>query len=289
MQVKYFFDGATFTYTYIVFDKETKDAILIDPVLDYDPASGKLDNRNALEVITYIKEQGLKLHASLETHAHADHLSGSQLIKKAFPAAKIAIGKNIKVVQETFKEFFNLDDVVTDGSQFDLLLDEGEMSFGSITVQTIFTPGHTPACASYLIEDNLFTGDALFMPDMGTGRCDFPKGSATDLYHSIHEKLYALPDATKVYVGHDYAPGGREYKCQSTIGEEKEKNIQLPVSKTAEEYISAREGRDAQLAAPKLLLPSIQVNIRAGHLPPAENNGTQYLKLPLGGAKNLGL
>ncbi len=281
LTVKTFYDEPTFTLSYFVYDENTKDAILIDPVLDYDPASGAISTDSIENYKSFISDKKLKLHYILETHAHADHLSGAHELRENFPEAKIAIGKNITLVQEVFSGVFNMD-VATDGSQFDLLLDEGEpLKVGSFEVKTIFTPGHTPACASYLIEDNLFTGDALFMPDFGTGRCDFPKGSAEDLYNSVSNKIYELPDETKVYVGHDYQPNGRKLEYQTTVGESKKKNIQLKSSTTKEEFVKFRTERDATLSAPKLLLPSVQVNITAGELPNPESNGTRYLKIPL--------
>lgn len=281
-EVKHFFDEKTYTLTYLVFDNNTKDAIIIDPVLNYDQASSKTSMESIDELDSYIKTKGLKPHFILETHAHADHLTGAVELQKRFSNIKVAIGKNIKKVQSTFKEIFNLKDLNVEGVQFDILLDEDQvLKAGPINIKTIFTPGHTPACSSYLIDDLLFTGDALFMPDYGTGRCDFPLGSAKDLYHSIHEKLYKLPDETRFFTCHDYQPNGRELRYESTIGESKAKNIQLKQETTEKEYIHFRETRDKKLSAPKLLLPSIQVNIDGGHLPKAENNGKSYLKIPI--------
>jgi len=281
--IKEFFDRNTWTLTYVVWDEKTADAVVIDSVLDYDPASSKIWEESALKVIDFVKSKNLKLHYILETHAHADHLSGSQVIKRAFPDAKVAIGARIKDVQKLFKGVFNFDDdFKVDGSQFDRLLEDNEtFKAGSLAIKTIFTPGHTPACASYLIDNAVFTGDALFMPDSGTGRCDFPAGSAEELYKSVHGRLYALPDETKVYTGHDYQPDGRELQFVSTIGEEKAKNIQLSSETTREEYVKFRTTRDKVLTAPRLLLPSVQVNIDAGRLPPAEKNGQRYLKIPI--------
>jgi glyoxylase-like metal-dependent hydrolase (beta-lactamase superfamily II) len=277
-----FFDKNTYTLTYVVYDEKTKDALIIDPVLDYDPASGKISHESIEKLIAFTDEKDLTVHAVLETHAHADHLSGANLLKIKIPHIKVAIGKNITKVQELFSAHFNLDNFQVDGSQFDILLDENEpISFGAIEVRTLFTPGHTPACSSYLIEDMLFTGDALFMPDFGTGRCDFPAGSAEQLYDSIKEKLYTLPESTRVFTGHDYQPNGRELKFESSIGENKEKNIQLRESTSREEFIEFRNSRDKKLQAPTLLLPSIQVNIDAGKLPQSESNGKKYLKIPL--------
>jgi glyoxylase-like metal-dependent hydrolase (beta-lactamase superfamily II) len=289
MKIQHFFDPDTFTLTYLVIDDSTKDTVIIDPVLDFDPASGKVDDHGLQGVLDYINSYQLNVKAILETHAHADHLSSSQILKQLFPKAVHAIGEKIKVVQEVFRAHFNMSELKIDGSQFDhLFKDFEEISFGSLKMKAIPTPGHTPACMSYQFGDALFVGDALFMPDYGTGRCDFPKGSARDLYHSVTKNLYSLPDETQVFVGHDYKPGGRELRFQTTIGESKLQNIQL-TSKTSEtEYIAFRETRDKSLQAPRLLLPSIQVNIDAGHLPKEESNGKSYLKLPLNSQTKFG-
>lgn len=283
LRVKEFFDKATWTLTYVAFDDVSKDAIVVDPVWDYDPGSSKLSTESADSVLAFVKENNLKVHYILETHAHADHISGSQVLKQKLPGSKIGIGARITDVQKVFKEVFNLNpNFATDGSQFDLLLNETELlTAGSLVIKTIFTPGHTPACSSYLIGDALFTGDSLFMPDYGTGRCDFPAGSANDLYTSVHEKLYKLPDTTKVFVGHDYMPNGRGVEFESTIGESKMKNIQLKIETPREEFVNFRKNRDKTLAAPRLLLPSVQINIDAGSLPVADDNGTRYLKIPV--------
>ena len=283
IQIKEFFDKNTWTLTYIVWDERTKDALVIDPVMDYDPAASKTSKESAKAIIEFLYTKKLLLHFILETHAHADHLSGSQIIKKEFPNAKIAIGEKITKVQELFKDVFSLpENFKTDGSQFDRLLKDGEtFEAGSIKIKTLFTPGHTPACASYIIDDNVFVGDALFMPDYGTGRCDFPAGSAVELYHSVHNRLYELPEDTKVYTGHDYLPNGRPLKFMTTIAEEKHGNIQLQAHTSLEEFVRFRTERDRTLAAPKLLLPSVQVNIDAGHLPEAGKNGKRYLRIPI--------
>ncbi|MBF2052447.1 MAG: MBL fold metallo-hydrolase [Candidatus Sericytochromatia bacterium] len=282
MQIKTFYDPATYTLTYVVFDPDTKDAVVIDPVLDYEPGASKMALDNFEEVKNYIQSEGLKLHYVLETHAHADHLSSSQYFKETFPGVKIGIGENIKTVQEVFKGLFNYKGLDTDGSQFDHLFADGErFSAGSLNFEAINTPGHTPACISYLIEDAVFTGDALFIEDYGTGRCDFPGGSADDSYTSIHDKLYGLPDATRVFVGHDYQPGGRELRYETTIGKSKHENIYLKADTSRDDFVSMRTERDKGLAAPKLLLPSVQVNINAGKLPPADDNGVSYLKIPI--------
>ncbi len=282
ISVKHFFHAETFTLAYIVFDERTKDAVIIDPALDFDTASGRISHESSKQILEFLKNKNLSPHAVLETHAHADHLSSSQFYKKFFPQIKIAIGENIKIVQEVFKGVFNLPNLKTDASQFDLLLKNfTQYEFGSLKMKTIPSPGHTPACMCFHFDQHLFVGDALFMPDSGTGRCDFPKGSAKDLYRSITKNLYTLPDETIVYVGHDYSPNNRPTQFQTTIGESKKSNIQLKSDTSESDYVSFRETRDKTLSAPRLLLPSIQVNIDAGHLPVAENNGKQYLKLPL--------
>ncbi len=282
-QIKEFFDKNTWTLTYVVWDEKTNDAIVVDPVMDYDPASSKTSDESAKEVIEFLRSKQLNLHFILETHAHADHLSGSQIIKREFPKARIAIGEKITKVQEIFKGVFGLpEDFKTDGSQFDRLLKDGEeFGAGSIKIKTLFTPGHTPACASYYIDGNLFVGDALFMPDYGTGRCDFPAGSAAELYHSVHGRLYEFPADTKVYTGHDYMPNGRPLKFMATIAEEKKDNIQLKADTSLDDFVRFRTERDRTLAAPKLLLPSVQVNIDAGHLPEPAKNGKRYLRIPV--------
>lgn len=289
MKIKHFFDPDTNTLTYVVTDGISRDSVIIDPVLDFDPASGKIEDRSLQKVIEYIDAESLHVKGILETHAHADHLSSSQLLKQIFPEAKIAISERIREVQEVFKDYFNLDNLLTNGSQFDYLIKPHEkVKFGSLEMKAIPTPGHTPACMSFMFGDALFTGDALFMPDYGTGRCDFPKGSAKDLYHSIKDNLYNLPDSTRVFVGHDYSPNGREMKFETTIGESKKNNIQLKLETTEKDYVEFRESRDKTLKAPRLLFPSIQVNINAGHLPPRENNERNYFKMPVFPKLNLG-
>jgi glyoxylase-like metal-dependent hydrolase (beta-lactamase superfamily II) len=283
MDIKTFYDERTSTLTFVVYDETTRDAVVIDPVLDYDPAASKTWTESADAVIDFVRSRELTLHYILETHAHADHLSGSQHIKDAFPKAKTAIGARITDVQKVFKGVFDLpESFPTDGRQFDkLLADEEILSAGSLQVRTIYTPGHTPACASYLIGDAVFTGDTLFMPDMGTGRCDFPAGSSADLYDSITQRLYTLPDETRVFVGHDYQPNGRELAWESTIGEEKATNIQLPADRPRDEFIAQRNARDKTLAAPRLLFQSVQVNIDAGALPDPHANEIRYLRIPV--------
>jgi glyoxylase-like metal-dependent hydrolase (beta-lactamase superfamily II) len=282
MEIRPFFDPETFTLTYLVWDPQTKDAVVIDPVLDYDPLASQTSTESADELGAAIQQLGLRLRWVLETHAHADHLSSSQLLAKRFEVP-VAIGRRITEVQQTFKHIFDLgDDFATDGSQFDKLLDDGEvLEAGSLRVEVIATPGHTPACVTYKIEDAVFTGDALFMDDYGTGRCDFPRGSAADLYDSVHGRLYALPDATRVFVGHDYQPGGRELRCETTIGKSKGNNPQLRATTSKQEFVEFRQKRDATLRPPRLIFESVQVNVDAGRIPKAHGNGIRYLRLPL--------
>lgn len=281
--IKHFFDKDTYTLTYVVYDSETKSAVIIDPVWNYDQASSKLTTISVEQVLKFVDENNLKVFYVLETHAHADHVSGAQIIRKKISGCQVAIGKNIIDVQKVFKKVFNFDESFkTDGSQFDLLLaDEQVLKAGTLAIKVIATPGHTPACTSFLIGDALFVGDTIFMPDSGTGRCDFPAGSADTLYTSIHEKIYKLDDSIKIYVGHDYQPEGRDLKFETTIKEEKEKNIQLKEKTSRGEYVKFRTDRDKTLSAPKLLLPSIQININGGQLFPAEANGKNYLRIPI--------
>lgn len=283
IQVKEFFDKATFTLTYVVWDPASKDAVIIDPVLDYDQGASSVSEESVQFVKSFVAQNSLKVHLILETHAHADHLSGSQPLKRVYPNAKLGIGARITEVQKTFKEIFDLpESFPTDGSQFDLLFqDREQFSAGTIKIQMHFTPGHTPACGSYVIDDAVFTGDALFMPDYGVGRCDFPRGSAETLYESVVERLYTLPDTTRVFTAHDYQPGGRALRFESTIGEEKKSNIHINAETRKEEFVKFRTERDKTLSAPRLLLPSIQINIDAGHLPPPHLNGKRYLSIPI--------
>lgn len=282
MKIKHFFDKDTFTLTYVVYDEKTKDAVIIDPVLNYEPQASHYTTEAADEVRDFVTENILKVHYIMETHAHADHLTGAQILKSYYPEAKMAIGKHITKVQGTFKHVFNFKDFNESGVQFDVLLDEGEPVYaGSLKIEVLFTPGHTPACSSYVINDEaVFTGDALFIEDFGTGRCDFPGGSAEQMYDSVTQKLFTLPDDMAVYVGHDYQPGGRELRFSSTIGVEKKQNKQLNAGMTKEEFVKFRTERDATLTAPRLLLQSLQVNIDAGKLPDPEDNGKAYLKIP---------
>ena len=281
MEIKAFFDRVTATVTYVVWDPDTKDAVIIDPVLGYDPIGSKTGHEQVDAVIGFAHVRSLKVHYALETHAHADHLSGAQKLKAQL-GAHVAIGEEVCGVQETFKELLDLPaDFPTDGRQFDRLLSDGDvLEAGSLRVAVLHTPGHTPACLTYQIEDALFTGDALFMDDYGTGRCDFPAGSAAELYESI-SRLYELPDETRVFVGHDYGPGGRAPKWETTIGREKAYNPHLNAQTTKERFIELREARDETLKAPRLIFQSIQVNIDGGRLPEKASNGRRYFKLPI--------
>ncbi|MBK6530126.1 MAG: MBL fold metallo-hydrolase [Deltaproteobacteria bacterium] len=281
MNIETFFDPATFTLTYVVFDPKSRDAVVIDPVLDYDVLSSSTSTTSITRVEEFLNREKLKLHYVLETHAHADHLSGSQYLKSRF-GAKVAIGARIVDVQKIFAGVFDLANVPTDGSQFDQLLSDGEkIEAGAMKIDVLATPGHTPACLSFQVGDAVFTGDALFIEDYGTGRCDFPSGSADALYTSVHERLYALPDATRVFVGHDYQPNGRALRFETTIGASKESNIQLRASTSRADFVKQRTSRDATLSAPRLLFQSVQVNIDAGRLPKAHANGKRYLTIPL--------
>jgi glyoxylase-like metal-dependent hydrolase (beta-lactamase superfamily II) len=282
MIIEHFFDPATFTLTYVVFDPDTRDAVVIDPVLDYDPLSSRTSTKSIARVEDFLTEKRLTLHYVLETHAHADHLSGSQYLRRRF-GAKVAIGARIVDVQKVFAGVFDLDqDIPRDGSQFDELFADGaRVRAGSLEIEVLATPGHTPACVTYKLGDVVFTGDALFIEDYGTGRCDFPRGSADELYTSVHERLYALPDATRVLVGHDYQPNGRPLRFETTIGASKESNVQLCESTSRAEFVRRRSERDAKLAPPRLLYPSVQVNVDAGRLPRPHANGIRYLVIPL--------
>ena len=282
--IKTFFDKDTATLTYVVYDDVTKDAVMIDPVLNYDPAASKYFTESVDNAVSFLKTNELNLYYVFETHAHADHLSGAQFVKAEYPEAKISIGAKIKDVQKTFKHVFNFKEFNENGVQFDVLLKDSEvLTAGSLSIKVLNTPGHTPACVSYLINDEVvFTGDVLFMHDYGTGRCDFPGGSSEQMYDSVTERLYTLPDQTRVFVGHDYLPGGREVQYESTIGQQKRLNPQLNGTISKESFVKNRDGRDRALKAPRLLLQSLQVNIDAGILPDEEDNGSQYLKMPIG-------
>lgn len=280
MEIQAFFDHATYTLTYAVFDRASRDAVVIDPVLDYDPLASRTSTDSLEKVAAFLRAHQLRVHYVLETHAHADHLSGSQWLRERF-GAKIAIGERIRDVQKTFRDSLDLPHVAVDGSQFDRLLADGEViRAGTLGIETIATPGHTPACVTYRIGDDLFTGDALFMDDYGTGRCDFPGGSAEALYRSI-VRLYGLPETLRVHPGHDYQPGGRAAAWETTIGRSKRNNPQLRDSTTMAEFVAMRTDRDRTLAPPRLLYPSVQINIDGARLPPAHANGRRYLTVPI--------
>jgi len=280
-EVSAFFDEATFTVTYVVSDPTTSHAVIIDPVLDYDPASGRTSTSSADRVIKHAKTNSLTIDWILETHVHADHLSGAPYLRDKL-GGKTAIGRDVTAVQSVFKETFNLGDLVPDGSQFDHLFNDGEtFEFGSIQGRVMATPGHTPACVTYVIGDNAFVGDTLFMPDFGTARTDFPGGSAPQLYKSIRAIL-SLPENTRLFLCHDYkAPGRDVYAWETSVAEQRANNIHINNDVSESEFVALREGRDSELGMPKLLLPSIQVNIRAGKLPEPEGNGVRYLKIPV--------
>lgn len=282
-QIQAFFDEATNTVTYLVSDPVTRQAAVIDPVLDYDHRSGKALTVSVDRVLAAADAQSLEVVWILETHAHADHLSAAPWLK-AHTGARVAIGEHIREVQTIFRPMFNLDvdDAHGDGEEFDLLLRDGEtLHIGELKVQVLHTPGHTPACVSYRIDDVVFVGDTLFMPDYGTARADFPGGSAHTLYHSI-QKLLALPPETRLFMCHDYkAPNRDSFAWESTVGEERERNVHVHDGVSEDEFVAMRKRRDATLAPPTLLLPSIQVNIRGGRWPEAESNGVRYLKIPM--------
>jgi glyoxylase-like metal-dependent hydrolase (beta-lactamase superfamily II) len=280
--VRAFYHEDTSTLTYLVWDPESRDALIIDPVLDYDVFASQTRTTSADEVLSALEQEQVNLRVIVETHAHADHLSSAQYLKEK-TGAPIGIGQDITKVQSIFRSIFNFPETTpTDGSQFDLLLRPGEVQhFGTLAVLPLPTPGHTPACLSYLIGDAVFTGDALFMEDYGTGRADFPGGSAEALYHSVHEVLYSLPEATRVFVGHDYRPGDRALRFESTIGREKASNVQLSQATTEAEYISLRQRRDRTLKAPRLIYQSVQTNVYGGLLPEEEPNGGRFFKIPL--------
>lgn len=284
-QVTCFFHNDTNTCTYIVKDATSNHAMIIDPVMDFSSESARTGQIHNEKVEQHCKSNDLIVDYIVETHVHADHMTGANYLAHQFPSAKTAIGENVKIVQALFKQVFNLDakkdNFEPDGSQFDMLFkDEDQIMLGNTSIKVMYTPGHTPACISLLIGDAVFTGDTLFMPDMGTARCDFPGGSVEQLYNSI-QRLYQLPDETRVFVGHDYGPNGREIAWETTIGESKRNNKQIKAETTLEEFSTFRRARDAQLKAPKLIIPSLQVNLRNGALPPPEDNGTVFLKMPV--------
>jgi glyoxylase-like metal-dependent hydrolase (beta-lactamase superfamily II) len=289
LHVESFFDPATNTFSHIVWDQATAQCALIDSVLDYDPKSGRTDKRSADRLIDRVSELGLNVQWLLETHVHADHLSAAPYLQERL-GGQLAIGSQITTVQNTFGKLFNAgSEFARDGSQFDRLFKDGDhFSIGGLQAVAMHTPGHTPACMSYVVRDHsvdplrtvAFVGDTLFMPDYGTARCDFPGGSANTLYRSI-QKLLALPDDTEIYLCHDYPPSDREPQCQTTVAAQKAANVHVHQGVDEAGFVAMREQRDKTLAMPVLILPSVQVNMRAGHMPPAEDNGTTYLKIPI--------
>ncbi|HRQ59231.1 MAG TPA: MBL fold metallo-hydrolase [Azoarcus taiwanensis] len=278
--VKSFFDPATNTVTHVVSDPATAKAAIIDSVLDYDPKSGRTSRASADEVIAHVREAGLSVEWLLETHAHADHLSAAPYLK-AHVGGQIGIGSHICQVQGVFKEIFNAKDMNTYGAEFDHLFEDGEtFRIGELEVEVMHTPGHTPACLTYVIGQDAFVGDTLFMPDYGTARCDFPGGDAATLFRSIRKVLSLAPE-TRLHLCHDYPPEGREPKWETTVAEQRARNIHVHDGVTEAEFVEMRTARDKTLAMPTLILPAIQVNVRAGNLPPAEDNGVHYLKIPI--------
>lgn len=280
--VKEFFDPATFTYSYVVVDPATNHCAIIDSVLDYNPNSGRTSTASADAIISHVKAEDLTVDWIIETHVHADHLSAAPYLKKQL-GGKMAIGNHITDVQGIFSKVFNAEpEFCTNGSQFDHLFSDGEtFMVGNIEAYAMHTPGHTPACMTYVIGDAGFVGDTIFMPDFGSARCDFPGGSAETLYDSV-QRIFALPDETRLFMCHDYkAPGRDHYEFETTVKEERENNVHLGHHNSKDAFVKMRSERDATLDMPRLILPSVQVNMRAGDLPPAEDNGTRYLKIPL--------
>ena len=279
--VKGFFDPDTWTVTYVVYEKPTSSCIIIDSVLSYDPKSGRTHTKMADEVIEFVKKNELKTEWILETHAHADHVTAAPYLRSEL-GGKVAIGDHISVVQSVFKGIFNLEkSFPVDGSQFDRLLKDGEeIHFGNLSFKALFVPGHTPACMAYQVGDAIFVGDTMFMPDVGTARCDFPGGDAHVLYQSM-KKILSFPPQTRLFMCHDYPPNGRPVQFETTVADEKKFNIHMHDGITEEQFIEMRTKRDATLEMPVLILPAIQVNIRAGEFPAKESNGIAYLKIPL--------
>ncbi|MCE8509920.1 MBL fold metallo-hydrolase [Ruegeria pomeroyi] len=280
--VKAFFDEATFTVSYVVREPDGRACAIVDSVLDFDHASGRTNTTSADAIVDYVTAEGLNVEWILESHVHADHLSAAPYLQERL-GGKIGIGANITIVQDTFGKVFNEGtEFQRDGSQFDALFREGDsFHIGQMRGDVLHTPGHTPACLTYVIGDAAFVGDTLFMPDFGTARCDFPGGSSATLYQSI-QKILALPDETRIFVGHDYkAPGRDEYAWETTVGEQKALNIHIGQGRSVEEFVQMRDARDATLGMPRLILPSLQVNMRAGQMPPADEQGNVFLKLPV--------
>ncbi|GAA5078957.1 MBL fold metallo-hydrolase [Lysobacter panacisoli] len=282
-EVHPFFHADSNTWSYVVRDPAGNAAAVIDPVLDFDAKSARTSTRSAQALVDFVREHGLDVHWIIETHAHADHLSAGHWLKSQWPRATLAIGEGIREVQKAFVPIFNLGEhFPVDGSQFDRLFADGDtFRVGAIEARVIAVPGHTSDSCAYAVGDALFTGDSLFMPDSGTARCDFPGGSARTLYRSIHRLFGLLPDATRVFVCHDYGPNGRAVACETTLGAQKRENIHVRDGVGEDDYVALREARDATLAMPALILPAVQTNIRAGALPAPEDNGVRYLKLPI--------
>ena len=279
-----FFDQATNTITYVVRDPAGSKCAIIDSVLDFDYASGRTDTRSADAIVSFVTERGFEVEWLLETHVHADHLSAAPYLQERL-GGKIGIGSQITVVQDTFGKVFNEGtEFQRDGSQFDALLKDGDsLHIGQLRLDAMHTPGHTPACMTYVVGNAAFVGDTLFMPDFGTARCDFPGGSAKTLYASI-QRILTLPDETRIFVGHDYkAPGRDEFAWETTVAEQKAFNVHIGAGKPADDFVSMREARDSTLAMPRLIIPSLQVNMRAGHMPPPDDSGKTFLKVPVNG------
>ena len=280
--IKHFFDAPTFTFTYVVHDSETKLGVVIDPVLNYEPAAGKCTTESVKHLVNYVESENISIEYLLETHIHADHLSGTSALKNAI-GGKVGIGSQVVQIQETFADVFNVESsFAADGSEFDVLFEDDEsFTVGKLQFKVWHTPGHTPACVSYLVEDSIFVGDTLFMPDYGTARTDFPAGSAQNLYHSI-QRILSLPDQTRIFLCHDYGTESRPEVCeQTTVEAEKLHNIHIGHLTSEEQFVELREARDAKLSTPALLYPSVQFNMRSANFPPAEKNGVEYFKIPL--------
>ena len=280
--IKHFFDAPTFTFTYVVHDSETKLGVVIDPVLNYEPAAGKCTTESVKHLVSYLESENISIEYLLETHIHADHLSGTSALKNAI-GGKVGIGSQVVQIQETFADVFNVESsFAADGSEFDVLFEDDEsFTVGKLQFKVWHTPGHTPACVSYLVEDSIFVGATLFMPDYGTARTDFPAGSAQNLYHSI-QRILSLPDQTRIFLCHDYGTESRPEVCeQTTVEAEKLHNIHIGHLTSEEEFVKLREARDAKLSTPALLYPSVQFNMRSANFPPAEKNGVEYFKIPL--------
>ena len=286
-KIKGFFDEETSTISYVVYDMTSKKCAVIDSVLDFDFSSGTIDYHNAEKIISYIEKMKLDLEWLIETHVHADHLSASPYIQKKL-GGKIGISEKISDIQNIFGKTFNAGtEFQRDGSQFDRLFkDNDDYKIGSIKCKVINTPGHTPACTAHVIGNSIFVGDTLFMPDLGSARADFPGGDARELYRSI-QKILSYPDDTLIFVCHDYPPTSRKVEWVTTVGEQKKKNIHVKTSIGEDEFVKVREARDKTLNMPKLIIPSIQVNMRAGNLPPAEDSGDVFIKVPINSMKNL--